>query len=79
MNSGKNLLVLFKAGLLNEKAIQHEMDCLNEILSFIDTKEQFCIAFELLDRNRIHSNKEKILKESRPLRLRAFRFLINKN
>ena len=74
-NSERNLLVLFKNGQFMEQ----EAECLHEILLEIISPENFCIANELVDRNRITSNKEKLLKESRHLYLRAFRFFLNKN
>ena len=79
MNSNRNLFVLFNTGLLDEKAVEKEVRCLKNVLRYIETPEQFCIATELVDRNRINSNKKRILKESNHFRLRPFRFLINKN
>jgi hypothetical protein len=74
-NNGHNLLVLF-----NDKFIsKQEADCLHTILLFTESPGQFCIAHELVDRNRITAEKQKIVKESCRLRLRPFRFLINKN
>lgn len=77
MSSNRNLLVLFKSGFPDERAMEQEMERLQEIL--LVTTQQFCIANELVDRNRITSSSKKILKESRLIRLRAFQFLINKN
>lgn len=74
-NNGHNLLVFFN----NKFISKQEADCLNQILHFTKSPEQFCIAHELVDRNRITSKKEKIVKESRRFLLRPFRFLINKN
>lgn len=79
MNFNRNLFVLFNTGLLDEKAIEQEVGYLQSILHSIETPEQFCIATELVDRNRITTNRKKILKESNHFRLRPFRFLINKN
>ncbi len=79
MTFSGNQFVLFTSGWLTEKTIGREMEYMKTILSRIDTPEQFCIAFELVDRNRISSNKKKIEKESRHYRLRHFRFLLNKN
>jgi hypothetical protein len=79
MTRSRKLLVIFTTGWLTEEAIRREEKHLHEILSSIETPEQFCIAFELVDRNRITSKKEKIIKESRHYHLRPFRFLINKN
>jgi hypothetical protein len=71
----RNLLVLF-----NKKSIsKQEADRLQSILHFTESPEQFCIVTELVDRNRITANRKKILTESARIRLRAFRFLINKN
>ncbi|MBC7872764.1 MAG: hypothetical protein H7Y01_02140 [Ferruginibacter sp.] len=78
-NSSRNLLVLFKTGQRDEKAIEQEMECLNEILRATESADQFCTAYELVDRNRITFKKKKIIKESAYFPLRPFRFLINKN
>ena len=77
--SNRNLLVLFNTGLLDEKSIEQELGCLNQILLTTESAEQFCMAHELVDRNRITSNKKRMLKETKHYRLRPFRFLINKN
>jgi hypothetical protein len=79
INSNRNLLVIFSNGSPDEKTIEQEVECLNQILLNIESPEQFCIAHELVDRNRITSNKKKILKESRHYLMKPFRFLINKN
>lgn len=78
-NLGRNILLLFKDEFMSEQAIEQEVAYLNEILSVTDTVERFCNANELVDRNRITSNRKKILKEANHLRLRPFRFFINKN
>ena len=59
--------------------IQKEEERLYQIILDTASPEQFCIAHELVNRNRITSKKEKVLKESRRSGLRPFRFLINKN
>ncbi len=79
ISSNRSLLVLFKTGLLDEKAMERQVECLNKILVKTDSPENFCTAHELVDRNRVTSNKKKLLKESKHVRLRPFRFLINKN
>jgi hypothetical protein len=79
LGTNRNLLVIFNTGLLDEKALEQEVKCLNKILLHSKSPEQFCIAHELVDRNRITSKKKKILRESRYFQLRPFRFLINKN
>ena len=52
---------------------------LRNVIAAVDNEAAFCIAHELVDRNRITSKPSKILKESRQDELREFRFLINKN
>jgi len=79
MMSNRNLLVLLKDEFMSEQAIEQEVDCINAILMMTESSEQFCIAHELVNRNRITSNQIKILRESHYARLRPFRFLINKN
>ena len=74
-NNGHNLLVLFN----NKFISKQEEDFINQILLFIESGEQFCMAHELVDRNKITFQKKKILKESHRFQLRPFRFLINKN
>jgi hypothetical protein len=74
-NNSRNLLVLFN----NKFISKQEADCLNQILLYTESPEQFCIVHELVDRNRITSNRKKIWKESQQVELRVFRFLINKN
>lgn len=78
-SSNRNLLVLFNAGWLDEKAIEHKMYCLNQLLLITESSGEFCRANELVDRNYITSNKKKILKASLHFRLKPFRFIINKN
>jgi len=76
---GRNLLVILKTDFLSEKAIEQEYHYLHELVLSTESPEQFCIAHELVDRNRITSRKKRILKEARHFELRPFRFLINKN
>lgn len=78
-NYSRNLLVIVKDQFLNERAIKHEMECLNDILAHVETSQEFCLAHELVNRNRITRDHRQILKESRHRKLRTFRFLINKN
>jgi hypothetical protein len=78
-NKNQKTLFLFYNGFIDELALEQEMEHLNEILQTTASPEQFCIAHELVDRNRIISNKRRIMKVSGYIQLRAFRFLINKN
>ena len=78
-NPNRNLLVLLKNEFMSEQAIEQEVECLNEILFEAESPRQFCIAHELVDRNRITSKPHKIINATRVTELKAFRFLINKN
>ncbi|MEO5563064.1 MAG: hypothetical protein ABIR18_06500 [Chitinophagaceae bacterium] len=75
----RDLLVLLKNEFMSQSALDQEVECLNDILRTAESTEQFCIAHELVDRNRITSKPKKILKAVRYVELKAFRFLINKN
>ncbi len=75
----RDLLVLLKSEFMSQQAIEQEVECLNDMLRRTESDDQFCIAHELVDRNRITSNPKKILKAIRFTELRQFRFLINKN
>lgn len=75
----RDILVIVKDQLLSEQAIEHEVECLNEILRIAESNEQFCIVHELVDRNRITQKPQRILKAIRFTELKPFRFLINKN
>lgn len=75
----RDLLVLLKNEFMTQRAIDHEVECLNDILRTAESDEQFCRAHELVDRNRITSKPKKIRNAIRYVELRPFRFLINKN
>ncbi len=63
----------------NEWLTEKELEGLHRLLQSLETTEKFCEAHELVDRRRITSKKDKIMKECRYAILRPFRFLINKN
>ena len=71
----RDILVLLKNEFVSEK----ELESLHLLLHTVESPEFFCLSHELVDRNRISSNREKLLKESRYIYLRPFRFFINKN
>ncbi len=75
----RDLLVLLKSEFMSQQAIEQEVECLNDMLRRTESDDQFCIAHELVDRNRITSRPKKILKAIRFTELKQFRFLINKN
>lgn len=75
----RDLLVLLKSEFMSQKAIELEVEYLNDMLRCTESDEQFCIAHELVDRNHITSKPKKLLKAIRYTELKQFRFLINKN
>jgi hypothetical protein len=75
----RDLLVLLKSEFMSQQAIEHEVECLNDMLRCTESDDQFCIAHELVDRNHITSNPKKILRAIRFTELKQFRFLITKN
>ncbi len=75
----RDLLVLLKSEFMSQRAIEQEVEYLNDLLRTTESDEQFCKAHELVDRNHITSHPKKILKAIRYTELRQFRFLINKN
>jgi hypothetical protein len=75
----RDLLVLLKSEFMSPQAIEQEVECLNDMLRCTESDDQFCIAHELVDRNRITSKPKKILRAIRFTELKQFRFLINKN
>ena len=78
-NNHNNLLVLFYTGITDEQAVRQEMEHLTAIIKTTALPDCFCTATELVNRNKITSDPRQIIKESKYRRLRAFKFLINKN
>lgn len=78
-NLNRDIMVMLKHEFMSDYAIQQEVEKLNQLFIQTESSEAFCTAHELVDRNRITSNKRKMLKEAHLYELRPFRFLINKN
>jgi hypothetical protein len=78
-NPQRDLLVLVRHEFKSEKAIERELVYLNSILQHTELPHSFCIAHELVYRNRITSKFKKILKAAAQNNLKSFHFLINKN
>ena len=78
-NYDKDLLVLYKADVYNEDLLQREVENLHQILLTVERSDVFCLAHELVTRNKITSRIKAILKATRTIRLKPFQFLINKN
>ena len=75
----RDLLVLLKNEFMSQQALDQEVECLNDILRQAESDEHFCVAHELVNRNRITRKPAKILKAIRFTELKPFIFLINRN
>lgn len=75
----RDLLMLLKKEFASQRAIEQEVENINEILVQTESFENFCTAHELAYRSRITLNRKKILKAIRHSELKPFCFLINKN
>ena len=78
-STNRDLLVLLKDDSMSEQAIEQQVECLHFILHRAESADQFCIAHELVDRNRITQRHSKLLKAITEPELKPFRFLIGKN
>lgn len=78
-NYDRDLLVLYKADLYNEDLLQHEVECLHQILLKVERNDVFCTAHELVTRNRITSKPKLIIRAIKFFQLKPFHFLINRN
>ena len=78
-NYDRDLLVLYKADVYNEDLLQKEVENLHQILLSVERNDIFCSVHELVTRSKITQKARSILRATRHLRLKPFRFLINKN
>jgi hypothetical protein len=78
-NPTRDLLVLLKSEFRSEQSLEQEVECINEILFKAESFESFCIAHEMVNRNRITQQPASILKAIRHAELKPFKFLLNKN
>ena len=79
--SNRDLLVLVKNDHLNEKAIEVELERLNQLLFNFETIDNLCIAHEVFDLNvyKIYNNSRLLKKVISKKHLKPFEFLFNKN
>jgi hypothetical protein len=75
----RDLLVLLKNEFMSQRAIEQEVECLNEILRRTELPLEFCKAHELIRRNRITQNARKLLLALHQIQLKPFWFFISKN
>ena len=75
----RDLLVLLKREFASQAALEQEVESINDLLVQAESSGQFCVAHELVTRNRITAKPRKILRAIRYTELKPFWFLINKN
>lgn len=77
----RDLLVLVKNDFLNEKAIEEELEKLNQLLFLYETLDNICIPHEVFDLNvyKIHHKMDVIKKIISKKHLKPFEFLYNRN
>jgi len=78
-NYNRDLLLLYKEEVYNDDLLQKEVECLHEILMRVECNDNFCLAHELMTRNRITRKAKHIIKSIASPELKPFNFLINKN
>lgn len=77
----RDLLLLRKDDVLDEKSIEMEISALNGLLQQVETTAALCIAYELIDINRfkILHDQLSISRVLKPNALKPFQFLVNRN
>ena len=77
----RDLLLLRKDDVQDEKSIEMEITVLNNILQHVETTAALCVAYELIDLNRfkILHDQLSISKVLKPNGLKPFQFLVNRN
>jgi len=79
--SNRDLLVLLKDESMTNKAIEHEVEQLNEILFHVESADTFCRANEIIDmkRYRLLQDEKNLVQVMYQNELKPFIFLCNKN
>lgn len=77
----RDLLVLVRNDHMNEKAIEMELEKLNQLLFNYETIQNLCEAHEVFDLNvyKIHTSFKLLKKVISKKHLKPFEFLFNKN
>jgi hypothetical protein len=77
----RDLLLLRKDEVQDEKSIEMEVAVLNNLLQKVETTAALCVAYELIDINRfkILHDQLSISKVLKPNALKPFQFLVNRN
>ncbi len=77
----RDLLLLRKDDVQDEKSIELEIAVLNNLLQHVETTAALCVAYELIDLNRfkILHDQLSISRVLKPNALKPFQFLVNRN
>ncbi len=77
----RDLLLLRKDDVQDDKSIEMEVAMLNNLLQAVETTAALCIAYELIDLNRfkILHDAHAISRVLKPNALKPFQFLVNRN
>ncbi len=80
-NPNRDLLVLFNHEVMTQKAIEHEVEQLHQLLFTIEGIDNLVVAHEILDLNRyrVINNTTQLRKLIRQRELKPFVFLNCKN
>jgi hypothetical protein len=78
-NRERELVLLSKTALMSEKALEKELVSLEELFLYAESEVAFCLTHELVTRNRITSQKEKLKIIYYRHHMKPFWFLMNKN
>ena len=80
-NPNRDLLVLFNHEIMTQKAIEHEVEQLHQLLYTIEGIDNLIVSHEILDLNkfRIINNTTQLRKLIRQRELKPFVFLNCKN
>jgi hypothetical protein len=78
-NRNRDLLLLLRTTSFSEAAFEKHLNDLHKVLVQVERNDVFCVAHELVTRNKITSKKSKLLRAIAKADLKPFYFLINKN
>jgi len=77
----RDLLLLRKDDVQDEKSIEMEISVLNNLLQSVETTAALCVSYELIDLNRfkILHDQLSISRVLKPNAIKPFQFLVNRN
>ncbi|HKC37824.1 MAG TPA: hypothetical protein VKB95_17225 [Chitinophagaceae bacterium] len=78
-NRERELVLLLKTALMSEKALEKELISLEHLFLYAESGTAFCQTHELVLRNRITSQRSKLINVYYDHQLKPFWFLVNKN